>query len=69
MDDLSGLFADVADVLGIGAVSIVERDCYYGSQIRLKKTTDLYSRVGGDVSVIDIYIGTAFLAIFKVSIS
>ncbi|MCW7762194.1 hypothetical protein [Photorhabdus luminescens] len=24
MDDLSGLFADVADVLGIGAVSIVE---------------------------------------------
>ncbi|WP_323835883.1 hypothetical protein [Photorhabdus africana] len=28
MDDLSGLFADVADVLGIGTISIVEKDYY-----------------------------------------
>ncbi|MEK9498274.1 nucleotidyl transferase AbiEii/AbiGii toxin family protein [Photorhabdus sp. P32] len=35
MDDLSGLFADVADVLGIGAVSIVEKDYYIVELLRL----------------------------------
>ncbi len=35
MDNLSDLFADVADVLGIGAISIVEKDYYIVELLRL----------------------------------
>ncbi|MQL48605.1 nucleotidyl transferase AbiEii/AbiGii toxin family protein [Photorhabdus khanii] len=35
MDDLLGLFADVADALGIGSVSIVEKDYYVVELLRL----------------------------------
>ncbi|EQB99908.1 hypothetical protein B738_14432 [Photorhabdus temperata subsp. temperata M1021] len=35
MDDLLGLFSDVADALGIGSVSIVEKDYYVVELLRL----------------------------------